>query len=99
LLACGLVSLALTSPAFADHMLRISYPEDPKTADIQLDTDYYTIPLNIYDRLVESVTTGPGKSALVPGLATSWDVSNEGKTYVFHLRQACCSRWGRADRR
>ena len=87
LLASGLVSLALTSPAFADHMLRISYPEDPKTADTQLNTDDYTIPLNIYDRLVEAVTTGPGQSALVPGLATSWDVSNEGKTYVFHLRQ------------
>jgi hypothetical protein len=40
-------------------MLRISYPEDPKTADTQLNTDDYTIPLNIYDRLVEAVTTGP----------------------------------------
>ena len=44
LLASGLVSLALMPPAFADHMLRISYPEDPKTADTQLNTDDYTIP-------------------------------------------------------
>ena len=65
LLASGAVSLALMSPAFADHMLRIPYPEDPKTADTQKNTDDYTIPLNIYDRLVEAVTTGPGQSALV----------------------------------
>src|SRR5262249_50175905 len=86
LLASGLVRLALMSPAYADHDLRIPYPEDPKTADTQLNTDDYTIPLNIYDRLVEAVTTGPGQSALVPGLATNWNVSDDGKTYVFHLR-------------
>jgi ABC-type transport system substrate-binding protein len=86
LLASGLVSFALMSSAFADHTLRISYPEDPKTADTQKNTDDYTIPLNIYDRLVEAVTTGPGQSALVPGLATSWDVADDGKSYTFHLR-------------
>ncbi|MCB1408819.1 peptide/nickel transport system substrate-binding protein/oligopeptide transport system substrate-binding protein [Defluviimonas denitrificans] len=86
LLASGLASLMLMSPAFAENMLRVSYSEDPKTADVQMTTDAYTLPLNIFDRLVESETTGPGQSALVPGLAESWEVSEDGLTYTFHLR-------------
>ncbi|MEZ5797717.1 MAG: ABC transporter substrate-binding protein [Paracoccaceae bacterium] len=86
LLATGLAGLVLASPALAENMLRISYPEDPKTADVQMTTDAYTLPLNIFDRLVESETTGPGQSALVPGLAESWEVSDDGLTYTFHLR-------------
>lgn len=87
LLASGLASLMLMSPALAENMLRVSYPEDPKTADVQMTTDAYTLPLNLFDRLVESETTGPGQSALVPGLAESWEVSEDGLTYTFHLRQ------------
>ena len=87
LLASGLASLMLMSPVLAENMLRVSYSEDPKTADGQMTTDAYTLPLNIFDRLVESETTGPGESALVPGLAEKWDVSEDGLTYTFHLRQ------------
>jgi ABC-type transport system substrate-binding protein len=87
LLASGLTSLMLMSPAFAESMLRISYPEDPKTADAQMTTDSYTLPLNIFDRLIESETTGPGQSALVPGLAESWTVSEDGLTYTFKIRE------------
>lgn len=87
LLASGLASLMLMSPALAENMLRVSYSEDPKTADGQMTTDAYTLPLNIFDRLVESETTGPGESALVPGLAETWDVSEDGLTYTFHIRQ------------
>ncbi|MFD2172586.1 ABC transporter substrate-binding protein [Rhodobacter lacus] len=86
LLASGLASLMLMSPALAENMLRISNTEDPKTADAQMTTDLYTLPLNIFDRLVESETTGPGQSSLVPGLAESWEVSADGLTYTFHLR-------------
>lgn len=87
LLATGLTSLMLLSPAFAENMLRVSYSEDPKSADAQMTTDFYTLPLNIFDRLVESETTGPGQSALVPGLAERWEVSDDGLTYTFHLRK------------
>jgi peptide/nickel transport system substrate-binding protein/oligopeptide transport system substrate-binding protein len=86
LLASGLASLALLSPALAEQLLRVSYPEDPKTADVQKTSDAYTLPLNVFDRLVEAETTSPGKSALVPGLAESWEVSEDGMTYTFHLR-------------
>lgn len=60
--------------------LRISYPEDPKTADCQKNTAYYMLPLNCFDRLIECVTLESGASQLVPGLAESWEVTPDGKT-------------------
>lgn len=87
-MSTGLLSLALLSPVFAaDHTLRIAYTEDPKTADVQKTSDAYTLPLNIFDRLVEAETSGPGQSKLSPGLAESWNVSGDGKVYTFHLRK------------
>ncbi|WP_259470349.1 ABC transporter substrate-binding protein, partial [Pseudomonas savastanoi] len=38
----------------------------------------------IYNRLTEFKQ---GDTSVVPGLATSWDVSQDGLTYTFHLRE------------
>jgi peptide/nickel transport system substrate-binding protein/oligopeptide transport system substrate-binding protein len=76
-----------TGKAGGEKTLAIALTADPGTGDVQLTTDDYFIPLNIYDRLVEAVTTAPGKSELKPGLAESWDVSPDGKVYTFHLRK------------
>ncbi len=71
----------------ASKVLDIALTDDPGTADVQKTTDDYGMPLNIYDRLVEAVTTSPGVSELVPGLAEKWEVSEDGKVYTFHLRK------------
>lgn len=68
----------------SDKMLIVAFTEDPSTTDVQKTTEYYAVPLNIYDRLVECVTID-GKPELVPGLAESWDVSEDGMVYTFHL--------------
>jgi len=82
-----LMGLCAVAAHAAGKTLTIAYPEEPKTSDMQLNTEDYLIPLNVYDRLLECVTTGPTKSSLVPGLATSWKVSANGKVYTFHLRK------------
>ena len=88
LLSMGLVLLgACATVASAERTLTIAYNEEPQTSDMQMTTSCYMIPLNVYDRLIECVTTGPGKSALVPGLATKWEVSKDGKVYTFHIRK------------
>lgn len=71
----------------APKVLMIAQTTDPGTADPQLTTEEYFLPLNVFDRLVEAVTTAPGKSELVPGLAEKWDVSADGLTYTFYLRK------------
>ena len=59
---------------------------EPDTADPQCTTGYYTIPLNVFNRLVESETASGG-SVIVPSLADSWTISQDGLTYTFHLRE------------
>ena len=77
-----------TAPAATGpKTLSVAQDIDPGTADPQLTTEEYFLPLNVFDRLVEAVTTGPGKSELQPGLAESWDVSPDGLKYTFHLRK------------
>src|SRR5512135_2729619 len=56
--------------------LTIAQTSDPGTADPQLTTEEYFLPLNVFDRLVEAVTTSPGVSELQPGLAEKWEVSD-----------------------
>ncbi|MEJ5197324.1 MAG: ABC transporter substrate-binding protein [Anaerolineae bacterium] len=67
--------------------LTVAQDTDPGTADVQLTTEEYFLPLNLYDRLVEAVTTGPLKSELQPGLAEKWDISADGLKYTFYLRK------------
>jgi len=70
-----------------DMMLKVALIVEPPTADVQLTTEEYGIPLNCFDRLVEAETIEPGKSDLVPGLAEKWDISADGLVYTFHLRK------------
>ena len=62
--------------------------DTPDTVDPQCTSSYYTVPLNIFDRLVE-VGSDPesGRSEIVPSLAEWWTVSPDGLTYSFHLRE------------
>lgn len=86
----ALLALSLLVPAAVaeagDNVLHIFYTDDPETLDVQMTTDSYTIPLNCFDRLVETDTVD-GEAQLIPGLAESWDVSEDGLTYTFHLRE------------
>ena len=69
-----------------DNTLKLFLIDDPETLDGQLTTDSYTIPLNCFDRLVECDTNEAGEAELVPGLAKSWEVSDDGLVYTYKLR-------------
>jgi peptide/nickel transport system substrate-binding protein/oligopeptide transport system substrate-binding protein len=87
ILAAVAAVLALgAQPVRAGGELRLAYPHDPMTADVQKNTEYFLLGLNIFDRLVECAPDPSGASGIVPGLAESWDVSPDGLAYTFHLR-------------
>src|SRR5262245_44626000 len=52
---------------------------------ISTGNDNIFFQIQIYDRLVDLL---PGSNELQPGLAESWETSEDGLTYTFHLRDA-----------
>ncbi len=54
---------------------------DPAIPD---DGESFKAIIQIYDGLIKYKA---GSTELIPGLATSWDVSTDGLTYTFHLRK------------
>jgi ABC-type transport system substrate-binding protein len=79
LVAIAVITMAITgcggkgenvgAPATGDNILRLVTNDEQTTCDVQKTTEYYTIPLNIFERLVETQTNLDGTSELVPGLA------------------------------
>jgi peptide/nickel transport system substrate-binding protein len=92
LLASAFVAVLLfgTMPAQAHHaaaganVLTIGASSDALTLDPAVTTDEASLPVEdlIYNSLVKLDT----KAQIVPDLATSWNITDSGKTYTFHLR-------------
>lgn len=76
---------AVSQTAPGSNMLHIPAKDEFPTVDTQKDTEFYVVPLNIYDRLVECQVVD-GVAEIVPSLAKSWEVSDDGLVYTFHLR-------------
>jgi peptide/nickel transport system substrate-binding protein len=66
--------------------LVVARPSDAHELDPALPFDNESIEVldQMYERLVHSK---PGTTELEPGLATSWDVADGGRTWTFHLRR------------
>ena len=84
-----ILCFAMPGMAEADkgNWLHIFYNEDFETLDVHMTTNHYMVPINCFDRLVECETDDNGVAQLVPGLADSWDVSEDGTEYTFHLHE------------
>lgn len=84
-------SVSAGSTAAVDNSATANYLKiveaTPDIVDPQCTSDYYTVGMNIFDRLVEVQANGDGTSQIVPSLATSWDISPDGLEYTFHLQE------------
>jgi len=84
------VSTAIASVAEAAGVLTIGRREDGTTFDpinTAQNVDFWVFS-NVFDVLVRVDNEG---QHLLPGLAESWDISDDGLTYTFHLREAAFS--------
>lgn len=83
--AAGESTAKESTGASGNNVLHIPEKKEFPTVDCQKDTEFYVVPLNIYDRLVECEVVD-GTATIVPGLAKDWDISDDGLVYTFHLR-------------
>ena len=78
--------LSVHCPVFADEetVIRTNIGSEPDSLDpwISAASDTYAVMHNVFEGLVSFDETG----ALLPGLAKSWEISDDGLTYTFTLR-------------
>jgi peptide/nickel transport system substrate-binding protein/oligopeptide transport system substrate-binding protein len=68
---------------------------EPASADPQCILENYTVPLNVFDRLVEA--DGGGKGVTIkPSLASAWEVSKDGLRYTFTCAKGSSSATGKS---
>ncbi|MBN9888170.1 ABC transporter substrate-binding protein [Salipiger abyssi] len=82
---CGAAALAL-APAAQAQVLTVCLEGAPEIFNPELTSNGTTAYVlgQIYDGLV---SVERGGSGIEPALAESWEVSEDGKTYTFHLRE------------
>jgi oligopeptide transport system substrate-binding protein len=82
-----------TTPA-ANQTFTIAWGTEPPSLDpgLATDTTSSNVLLNIMDPIVR---LNPQTNAAEPALAESWDVSKDGKTVTYHLRQD--GKWTNGD--
>ena len=96
LLATTAIALSLTLPAIAQDYtpdpnakpggaITITYKDDVATLDPAIGYDWqnWSMIKSLFDGLMDYV---PGTTTLRPGLAESYELSEDGLTYTFHLR-------------
>ena len=82
------ISAAIHS-ANADTILRRGNGSEPKGLDPH--TSEGTSEANIKRDIFEGLTARGKDAAVIPGVAEKWDISADGKTYIFHLRDTTWS--------
>ncbi|MSU88421.1 peptide ABC transporter substrate-binding protein [Rhodobacteraceae bacterium 2CG4] len=90
--AAGAITAALAGPAMAQTYIR-GTDGDPETLD-QHKTSTVT-EANLLRDLYEGLVVYDEKAQIIPGVAESWDISEDGLTYTFNLRDDAT--WSNGD--
>lgn len=80
-------SAPVSSIPVEDGLLRVAALYDISTMDVAQTTDNYMVPMNIFDRLFESEVQPDGSTDIVNSLCVDYNVSEDGLTYSFTLRE------------
>ncbi len=93
ILLAGVCLISLGSAASAAIVLNRGNDMDPSTLDQQLTTTVQEdrVLKDLYEGLVAQDSHGRA----VPGAATSWEISPDGLTYTFHMRDN--AKWSNGD--
>lgn len=88
----NLFTSTTTGEAQEEHILNLSVASEP-VMDPAYVTDSYSMPM--LKNILEGLTRPTNEGEVVPAMAESWDVSDDGLTYTFHLREGI--RWSNGD--
>lgn len=84
-IAAGLIALAAAGvPAAAEMVYHRGNTADPETLDQHKTSTVYES--NILRDLYEGLVVHDPAAEVVPGVAESWELSDDGRTYTFRLR-------------
>jgi oligopeptide transport system substrate-binding protein len=76
---------AFMTPAFAEVIYNRGSAAEPETVDPHKTSTVYEA--HVLRDLFEGLVMQDAKAELIPGVAESWTVSDDGKTYTFKLRE------------
>lgn len=76
----------------SEQELHLAFGDDLPTTDPAKAQDQYSF--NVLSATMEGLVRLDKEGEPQPGIASSWDVSQDGKTYTFHLRDA---KWSNGD--
>ena len=72
-------------PDTSDFLIVVE--DEPDTVDFQCTSIHYTIAQNVFNRLVGMENDADGNAVILPELAESWKISENRRSYTFHLRE------------
>ena len=88
--AAGTDTAAADVPEIAEAeegTIRMATLSDIQSMDITQTTSDYFIPNNVYDRLFEIAVADDGSTSIVNSLCEDYQVSDDGLTYTFKIRE------------
>jgi len=82
----AVAALLSSAPARAEQRLTFNLSGEPRTLDPHLNTG--VLESYVINALIEGLVLLDEKGKPLPAIAEKWDVSEDKKTYTFHLREA-----------